>query len=382
MRPPGDAGLERSTDAVGRATTLPPAVYTDEAWYAFEREAVFSREWLCLGRESDVAAPGDYLTAEVAGEPLIVVRGRDGTVRVLSAVCQHRAMLVAEGSGSCATFRCPYHHWTYGLDGRLLGTPAMQRTEAFDRAEHGLPGLRCEIWQGFVFANLDPDAAPLAPTLAKLDPLLEHFDLAGCRPRAATDRFPAMPWNWKVMLENFNDGYHASRLHAGVHDFCPSELASFLPWEDGDGAVVRTNGFLHPDGGFNALQQAMLPIFPGLTNQERSRVTFALVPPTLAIGAAPDQVFYFLVRPTSPGTIDLEIGYLFHPDALADPLFEQRYQLSAVGVGQIVAQDVATTTAVQKGLGSRFARRGRYSWQEEAQAQLNRWLVRRYEGTA
>jgi hypothetical protein len=90
-------------------------------------------------------------------------------------------------------------------------------------------------------------------------------------------------------------------------------------------------------------------------------------------------VFYFLVRPTSAGTIDLEIGYLFHPDALADPLFEERYRLSALGVSQIVAQDVATTTAVQKGLGSRYARRGRYSWQEEAQAQLNRWLVRRYE---
>jgi phenylpropionate dioxygenase-like ring-hydroxylating dioxygenase large terminal subunit len=371
-----------STVEVGRATTLPPHVYTDEGWYAFERDAIFSKEWLCLGRASDVASPGDWVTAEVAGEPLIMVRGRDGIVRVLSAVCQHRSMLVAEGAGTCSTFRCPYHHWTYGLDGRLLGAPAMHRTEDFDRSASSLPELRCEIWQGFVFANHDPAAAPLAPTLTKLDPLLEPFDLAGCRPRAATDRFPHMPWNWKVMLENFNDGYHASRLHAGVHDFCPSELASFVPWDDGDGAVIRTNGFLHPDGGFNALQRAMLPIFPGLSDQERSQVTFALVPPTLAIGAAPDQVFYFLVRPTSAGTIDLEIGYLFHPDALADPLFEERYQLSAVGVSQIVAQDVATTTAVQKGLGSRYARRGRYSWQEEAQAQLNRWLVRRYEAAA
>lgn len=370
--------LEASTLEVGCAVTLPPVCYTDEAWYQFEIEAIFAREWLCLGRVSEVPEVGDYFTTEVAGEPLIVVRGRDREVRVLSAVCQHRAMLVAEGAGNCTAFRCAYHHWTYGLDGELLGAPAMGETIGFERGDYPLPRVRSEVWQGFVFANLDPDARPLAPTLAKLEPLVANFELDRCREHLPADHFEAMPWNWKVMLENFNDGYHASRLHAGVHDFCPSELARFLPWDDADGTIVRTNGFLHPDGGFNALQQAMLPTFPDLSPEEHQRVTFALVPPTLTLGLAPDQVFYFLIRPKGPGAVDLEIGYLFHPTALRAPLFGERYRLSAAGVAQIVAQDVAATTAVQRGLGSRFARRSRYSHQEEAQRQLNRWLVQRY----
>lgn len=370
--------LEASTLDVGRAVTLPPSCYTDEAWYHFEQESIFARDWLCLGRASEVAKVGDYFTVEVAGEPLIVVRGRDGELRVLSAVCQHRSMLVAEGLGNCSAFRCPYHHWTYGLDGELLGAPAMGDTIGFDRRDYPLPQVRSEVWQGFVFANLDPDAKPLAPTLAKLEPLVAHFELDRCREHVPADRFDSMPWNWKVMLENFNDAYHASRLHAGVHDFCPSELASFLPWQDGDGAIVRTNRFLHPDGGFNALQRAMLPTFPELSPEEHQRVTFALLPPTLTLGLAPDQVFYFLIRPKGAGSVDLEIGYLFHPTSLVAPLFEERYRLSTAGVAQIVAQDVAATTAVQRGLGSRFARRSRYSYQEEAQRQLNRWLVQRY----
>jgi phenylpropionate dioxygenase-like ring-hydroxylating dioxygenase large terminal subunit len=372
--------LGPSTLEVAEAVTLPPGCYTDEDWYRFEQHAIFGREWLCLGRASAAPEAGDYFTVEVAGEPLIVVRDAEGEIRVLSAVCQHRAMLVAEGSGHCRAFRCPYHHWTYAWDGRLIGAPAMDRTAGFDRGDYSLPQIRSEIWQGFVFANLDPQAAPLTPRLAKLEPLLANFGLEDCREYEPPDRFEAMPWNWKVMLENFNDGYHANRLHAGVHDFCPSDLAQFVPWKDEDAAIVRTNGFLHPDGGFNALQQAMLPLFPSLTPEEHQRVTFALLPPSLTIGLAPDQVFYFLIRPRGPGSVDIEIGYLFDPQALRSPLFEERYRLSAAGVAQIVAQDVAATTAVQRGLASRYARRSQYSWQEEAQRQLNCWLVQRYQG--
>ena len=187
-----------------------------------------------------------------------------------------------------------------------------------------------------------------------------------------------MPWNWKVMFENFNDGYHASRLHQGVHDFCPSDRSEFLPFDDDDAAIARTNGFLYPDGGFNATQRALLPIFPRLTEAERSRAVFSLIPPTLTLGLAPDQAFFFLVRPVDAGSIEVEINYLFHPDALRDRLFEEKFALSEAGVNGIVRQDVEATTAVQQGLRSRFAPRGRYSHLEEAQQQFNRWLVRRY----
>ncbi|MDT3440095.1 MULTISPECIES: aromatic ring-hydroxylating dioxygenase subunit alpha [unclassified Pseudofrankia] len=360
-----------------QASTLPATCYTDEEFFAFEKEAVFGQEWLCLGRESDVPNPGDFVNVEMIGERLTLVRGQDGTVRVLSPVCQHRGMLVSEGRGNCRAFKCAYHHWTYGLDGSLVGAREMDRTEGFDRSQWGLPSLPVETWQGFVFTSLRTNPEPLAPRLAKLDELFAHYELGRCVSRKSFES-PSMPWNWKVMFENFNDGYHASRLHAGVHDFCPSNRSSFLPYEPDDASIARTNGFLFPDGGFNALQKALLPIFPGLTEEERSRAAFALVPPTLCLGVAPDQAFYFLIRPKNAGHIEVEVHYLFHPEALRDRLFEEKFQLSEAGVNSIVAQDVMATTGVQRGLTSRFAPRGRYSYLEEAQQQFNQWLVRRY----
>ena len=371
--------LDASVLPTPQASTLPPSLYTDNEFLAFEQQAIFAHEWLCVGRSSQVPNPGDFNTVSICGEPLIVVRGKDGHARVLSAVCQHRGMLVAEGSGNCGTFKCPYHHWMYGLDGRLLGAQSMERTVDFDKSEWGLPELRSEEWHGFLFVTFDRSIAALALRMEQFEPFIANFDLDDCVGRPTTDRFPGMPWNWKVMFENFNDGYHANKLHQGVHDFCRSEDAEFpVEWNDDHAFIMRTNRFTHIDGGFNATQKTLLPLFPGITDEERWRVTFALVPPTLTLGFAPDQIFYFLVRPVTADTIDLEIGYLFHPKAVEDPLFEQKFALSALGVQGIVMQDVHTTTLVQQGLHSRFAPRGRYAWQEETHRAFNRWLVQRY----
>jgi len=188
-----------------------------------------------------------------------------------------------------------------------------------------------------------------------------------------------MPWNWKVMFENFNDGYHANRLHQFVQDFCPSSMSAFPePWTDDSNVIFRTSGYTHIDGGFNATHRVIMNVFPDLTDEERTRSTFALVPPTLCFGTAPDQCFFFLVRPTGAQTIDVEIGYIFHPSSLDDPLFEEKVALSDAGVQVFVRQDQDATTKVQNGLNSRFAPRGRYSWQEESHVQFNRWLVQRY----
>ena len=153
------------------------------------------------------------------------------------------------------------------------------------------------------------------------------------------------------MFENFNDGYHANRLHQFVQDFCPSANSAFpAAWDDSSNVIFRTAGYTHIDGGFNATHRTIMPVFPQLTDEERTRSTFALIPPTLCFGTAPDQCFFFLVRPKSAGTIDVEIGYLFHPSALEDPLFEHKLALSDAGVQVFVRQDQDATTKVQRGL--------------------------------
>jgi len=372
------ADLDRSIDDVSTATTLPPELYTSGEFLDFEVEALFMKEWLCVGRAERIPNVGDWFTVEIVGEPIIVTRDKAGDVRAMSAVCQHRAMQVCEGEGNSSTFKCPYHHWNYGLDGRLLGAPAMERTDEFNKADYGLPNLKVEEWLGFVFVNFDNDADALTPTLDRYSPFVHNYDLehAIC---PGTFTLENLPWNWKVMFENFNDGYHANRLHQFVQDFCPSSMTEFpVAWDDESNVIFRTAGYTHQDGGFNATHRAIMEIFPGLSDEERNRSTFALMPPTLCFGTAPDQCFFFLVRPTGPETIDVEIGYIFHPSSLEDPLFEQKMALSDAGVQVFVDQDQDATTKVQRGLRSRFAPRGRYSWQEESHIQFNRWLVQRY----
>ena len=372
--------LEASDGSIETSITLPPACYTDAAFYRFEQEALFNHEWLCVGRESQVAEAGDYFTTRIIGEPIIVTRNRSGEIRAMSAVCQHRAMLVAEGAGNTRGFVCPYHHWVYSLDGDLVNAPAMDRTCDFRRDTVKLPALQVEVWLGFIFVNIDLEAAPLAPRLAAVADAVASYGLAEAHALAPmTGKFP---WNWKVMFENNNDGYHASKLHRGpLHDFIPSERAVFPEAAPDDAGFLRYNGTLHPDASFNPTQRAVLPIFPGLTTEDRARMTFANVPPTLSLVLTCDLVIYLILRPCGPEELEQDTGILVAPGAAEDPAFEHRLEMIMTSAQRIIAQDMHVDALVQQGLNSRFATRGRYSWQEGAQGQLNRWLMQRYRQT-
>ena len=371
--------LGSSMKAVEQADTLPPLCYTDPDFYEFEKEALFNHEWLCVGRAAWVTKPGDYFTTSIINEPLIIARNAAGQIKAMSAVCQHRAMLVAEGHGNARAFLCPYHHWTYSLDGELIGAPAMDKTEGFDKKEFCLPTLQMELCQGFTLVNFDLLAPPLAPRLAAIDKVVANYgmDVAeGPRPEPG----PSYPWNWKVMFENNNDGYHANKLHMGpLHDFVPSALASFPDDLPPDTAgYYRFNGTTHPDAAFNVTQKTVFPIFPRLTEEERNRMLFVNLPPTLSLVINADMILYMILRADSAGTHVMDQGVLMAPGAMKDKMYDKKLQMTFSSVSEIVAQDLHVDELVQVGLRSRFAVRGRYSWQEQAQQSFNQWLVPRY----
>ena len=371
--------LGSSVLPMGEAETLPPECYTDAGFYEFEKEALFNHEWLCTGRESWVSDPGDYYTTLIADEPIIVARTSKGELRAMSAVCQHRAMLVAEGHGNRRGFLCPYHHWSYSLDGSLTNAPAMEKTCDFDKSKFGLPSFRVEVWNGFVFVNIDADAPPLSPRLEAVADPIANNDLAsteGEKPKPP----PEFNWNWKVMFENNNDGYHANKLHRGpLHDFVPSELAIFPDLPDDTAGYYRHNGTKHPDASFNATQKALLPIFPKLTEEDRNRMVFANIPPTLSLVMTCDMVIYLIVRATGPETLEMDTGVLVAPGAMRDPSFEHCMNMTMAAANTIIAQDLHVDELVQVGLRSQFSVRSRYSWQEGAQHDFNQWLVPRYQ---
>jgi phenylpropionate dioxygenase-like ring-hydroxylating dioxygenase large terminal subunit len=372
--------LERSTGDVADAHYMPPFTYTSEDWFEFEKAAIFDRSWLCVGRVGLLRAPRDYFTITVNDDPLVVLRDDAGDIRVYSNVCRHRGMRILDGSGSLesGTMRCPLHSWTYDLNGRLRAAPEMQRTN-FDRASICLPELKVEIWQGFIFVNFDRDAAPLAPTLTKLEDEMRNYHLEEMVDLPPVD-IPDYPWNWKVMLENFMEPYHNAYLHKGIHDFALGH--GFVDHAPDENVIMHPTGFDRRDGAFNPIHQTLLPPIETLTDEQRRRVMFAMIPPLMPLGLVPDHMFWFLVLPSGANSISLRIGISVPAESVTVQNFEKRMSWLVDGIMMYNDQDVVADTAVQRGLRSRFAPRGPFSWKETTVVQLNRWLYTRLRAYA
>lgn len=384
--------FEASATDFSTAVTLPPAAYTDPEFFDFEMKAVFERRWICVGRTDQVANPGDFFTITVLGEPLIVARNADGEINVMSSVCQHRGMCVTapgerpkeewlelppETKGNTRTFKCPYHWWIYDLNGRLIGAPEMNRTEGFKKSDISLPKVRVEIWLGFIFINLSGDAEPLGPQLAPLEEFLANWHIDEMV-TVDPENVENLPFNWKIMVENFMEGYHPDRLHAIIHDFAPSSTINYAPYERGMAYMYGHHPTENSEGGFNPLQKALFPTIETLTQEERDSVQFAYVPPGLLMGIQCDSAFWFTVLPTSATTHTLTMAYIFPKSTVEHPLFRQTLEFNIKGVEFFNNQDLPANTAVQRGMASRFAPRGRMSWQESVLASFNMWLLDAY----
>jgi choline monooxygenase len=196
-----------------QAYTIPAAWYVDERIARLERDRVFGSNWIAVGRANQVAAPGEFFTFDLAGEPLIVVRGSDHQLRAFYNVCRHHAAAVATVPCGVAQYlRCPYHGWTYGLDGSLKGAPEFAGVCNFDRAANGLVPVQVAAWESFIFVNLKPGVPALETYLGEL---LQRISVSHLR--FFTRRSYTLACNWKVYVDNYLDGgYHVPHLHKGL----------------------------------------------------------------------------------------------------------------------------------------------------------------------
>jgi phenylpropionate dioxygenase-like ring-hydroxylating dioxygenase large terminal subunit len=376
--------LDASACEHRQAISLPRECYISEEWFEFEKRAIFDRNWVCVGHAQLVPNPGDYVSICLNEDPLLLLRDTTGIIRVMSAVCPHRGRVIGDARGNVEQFVCPLHHWTYDLTGKLIGAPEMNGTlplEALQR-EAFLPVLRSELWNGFIFINMDGRAKPLGPRLKRLTKELANHNMEGLVAVPTMD-LTGYQWNWKYMQENAIEPYHTTYLHGGVHDFAPSRLATFYDWDpEDDGAVFHPTGFLYRDGNFNMSFRCLFPVIGTLTEEERSRVMFATIPPNLFIAALPDGVLYYLILPHGANALTLRVGYLYPETTMKMKTFDQVLKAVADGIAVYNDRDVESNTSVHLGLRSRFARRTRYSPKEATLSQFNRWLIERYQAYA
>jgi len=374
---------------VAAARILPALAYNNADFWEFEKWALFGHEWLFVGHVNQVPNPGDHFKFRILDEPILVVRSKDGAVEVMSAICQHRGHPLFEGLAEpgdpsrCANakyFMCPYHAWTYNLDGTLHSAPAMGETTPLGRLreEIRLPRIKTEIFHGLIFVNFDESAPPLAPSLAKMEQAIANFRIADLIPTPVVRSGP-FAWNWKIYHENSLEPYHTDFVHKNSHNPAPANLSKFYEFSPGDGQVLTTTDF-SPDAGelFEAAGQVQLPAIPNLTDEERGRLLFISVMPVLFLVIEAGSVLVTMSLPQSADKTELLFFSLFSKEAAETPDFEAIHAEQGRMLQTILDEDMITQAALHRGHRSRFSPPGRFSWLETTIPQMNQWLLERY----
>ncbi|HEY2351919.1 MAG TPA: aromatic ring-hydroxylating dioxygenase subunit alpha [Candidatus Acidoferrum sp.] len=370
--------------------SLPSTYYLSEDIFAQEKERIFFREWFCAGREEQLPSAGDFLVLDVAGEGILVVRTRDGDLKAHYNVCRHRgaqlcspanpqdldpgAVRLKGGVLGSTGIRCPYHQWTYALDGQLLHAPHFVEREGFSKSDFSLYPVGLETWGGFFFLNLSPtqvvkEQRTLQQQLGEISSRVQRYPLAELR--TATSLTYEVQANWKAILENYNECYHCGGVHPELCEIVPAfrqQGGAQLDWE---------SGIPHREGAttFTFSGTTTRVPFPGLNEDEKVRHKGELIYPNFMLSLAADHVAAFLLWPKSAQETRITCDFLFHPDEMKKPSFAPE---DAVEFWDLVnRQDWAICKRVQLGMRSRVHQFGYYAPMEDLSADIRRYINER-----
>lgn len=372
--------------------TLTRAHYLDPAAFDREKERIFFREWVCVGRGEEVPNPGDYLLLDIVGESVLLVRDRDGTLAAHYNVCRHRGSQLVLGveskpsaessrttcSGTFSSgIRCPYHAWTYNLDGTLRTAPYLEAGDALCKED--LPLFRVDVseWGGFVFLNLgasgrSDDSGPrstLAQQLGDAPERVKRYPLSQLRIAQRISYEVAA--NWKVVLENYNECYHCGTVHPELCRVVPAfkqKGGADLDWE---------RGVPHKEGAWTFTMSGTTnrQPFAGLNEDEQVRHKGELIYPNFMLSLAAEHAAAFTLWPHGPDRTTVVCDFLFHPDEMARPDF---HPADAVEFWDITnRQDWTICESVQRGMRSRVFTRGFYAPMEVLSLDIRKWLEER-----
>jgi choline monooxygenase len=357
------------------AETMPPWVYTSEAFYRREVERIWHKVWNFIGAADRLRRPGDYFTLTFAGVPLIVLRDDEGAIRAFANSCRHRGSALLDGEGHCQLIACPYHSWTYCLDGTLAGSPEMHKTHGFDPVENALVPIRIDSWGGFLFVNFDPEAAPLAEFLGDLPGKVAPYrlDEMACARRKEY----VIDCNWKLFVENAKESYHIATVHRQTINKYASARSSGYWVEEATGEYCIT--FAQHDGSMALLKgDTGFPTNESLLGlREAGGTTAPLIYPSTYLACTIDCAWYLELHPLGPGRTRLIHGALFPKDRLARNDFEDVAKNYYKRWDITIEEDIVASERQQRGLDSPFVRPGRFSHREPLVHEIDNWILDR-----
>lgn len=330
---------------------LPPKLYTSSDFLAMELEKIFTKEWSCVGHVSELKKPGDYLTFDLVRHPIVVVRDHCGELRAFSNVCRHRSARIVDGSGNTGLLVCPYHAWTYELNGKLRRAPFMKPEQVKDVC---LSKLQIEVWQGLIFVNPDPHAESLAPRLESLQGEIGQLNFAEMQVVHTFD--DELNCNWKVLVENFCESYHVFRVHKTTLE-ADTPTASVEVLAGGPGYNHHTMRF----------------VTTGLMKEEDNREHLSCIYPGTTFAIRPGSAIWLSILPL--GCNRLRLRAWIARDSHAGRAAESEHEDEMARVAAFMAEDKIINTGVQKGLESGAGNRGPLHEMEKTNWQFGHYLA-------
>lgn len=350
-----------------QAHAMPKSVYTSQDFLQQELDSIFANDWFCAGRANALKEVGDYTTLELAGQPVMVIRDKDGSLRAQSNVCLHRMSTLLKGYGNTKTIVCPYHAWTYNLDGSLRGAPAMNKNEAFCKDKSVLPEVKCEVWEGWIMVSLNPNAPPVAEQLSQLSEMVSDYGME----HYEQTFFETHTWNtnWKVLAENFMESYHLPVCHA-----------------DTVGGLSKLEDMICPPGleAFNyhtilkdeALKIAVAHPSNKRMEGERRRMTYLLaIYPSLMITLTPGYFWYLSLHPEGVDKVRIMFGGGMSPEFINDPEAQENFKALKSLLDHVNEEDRGCTEKVYKGICSDMAKPGPLSHLERPNFDFAHYLA-------
>ncbi len=356
-----------------KASCLPPVCYSDEEFMQREMDMIFRRKWIAIGHAGRFSQTGDYEALDIGNVPVIVLRDKQGVLRAFSNSCRHRGARLLEGEGNCSGIRCPFHCWSYRLDGSLVGVPHSEGIEDFDKSHYGLIEFKAAEMNGLGFICLDKDAPDLEVQLGDFSKVHSPWPMDSLVPTRR--RKFEVECNWKVFLDVFNEYYHLPFVHPNSVN---AIYAKPQPADMVSGEYASQYGATEGTGGLLQSQQALaMPAMPGIDAAVSNGVRYTWVFPNMAFAAGRDALWIYEANPISARRCRVTMTACFPREMVAMADFESRVEHYYVRLDAAIAEDIPALENQQLGLNSPFARQGRFQPLLEANvAAFAQWYAR------
>ncbi|MFT5219292.1 MAG: phenylpropionate dioxygenase-like ring-hydroxylating dioxygenase large terminal subunit [Gammaproteobacteria bacterium] len=367
--------LEAQLNAVqpdpDQSSGIPPACYADNEVLKQEINAVFLRGWVCLGREDRWKNPGDYTAMDLAGTPIIVLRNKQGRLKVFANSCRHRGSMMLEGDGNCSKIKCPFHWWTYDLDGALKVFPRMEDARNFNPKDYGLVEFQLQCSDGFAFVCFENEAPPFAEWIGDFGNV--HLPWAMHNLESTRVREFEVDCNWKTFIEVFNEYYHLPSVHPDSLSWLYPEpepadqVSGNFTTQFGDTLGVAA---LMPDN-----QGDALPVASQLQGRERSGTRYSWVYPNMTFAASQDSFWMYQVFPVTAHRCRVIQTICFPAESVARDDFDEKVSHYYTRFDAALEEDIPFLKKQQIGLTSKFARPGRFGTLEPSVGNFAYWYA-------